>query len=77
MLTKGKAFFFAGRRHSRVGASLVAARAPSPPSSAGLATLLGPHQGVMPPSMAVLLATSDRSAQLCCCCVAELLSHSV
>ena len=51
---------FTGHLHSRVGASLGAARAPSHPSSAGQGTLQEPLQVVMHPSMVVLLVTSDR-----------------
>lgn len=52
----------AGHLHSRVGASLVGARALSRPSSAEQGILLEPLQAEMLPFMAVLLATSDRQA---------------
>ena len=51
---------YTGHLHSRAGASLGAARAPSHPSSAGQGTLQEPPQAVMHPSMVVLLVTSDR-----------------
>ncbi len=52
--------YYTGHLHSRVGASLGAARAPSHPSSAGQGTLQEPPQAVTLPSMVVLLVTSDR-----------------